>query len=199
MEEIWKDIEGYEGLYQVSNLGRVKSLDRTITNSLGVKTRYKGRLMTQTRNRGYWFVNLSKNGKATPVGVHRLVAIAFIPNPNNYPAVMHLDGKNLKFDGECNNNVENLAWGTPKMNMEHPLTLERISGEHSKLYWIDHKLGANAAARKVICDNIVFGCIKECAIFYEVNPKTMQNWMCGHRKMPEKFVKLGLRYKEENK
>lgn len=106
--EIWKDIEEYEGLYQVSNLGNVKSLD-TIINCKGAKNIdthiRKGRLLKQNKTTtGYYYVNLSKNAKAKPLIVHRLVAKAFIPNINNYPIINHIDGNKL------NNNVENLEW-----------------------------------------------------------------------------------------
>ena len=89
MEEIWKDIPNYEGLYQVSNLGEVKTLK--IIND---KVRHqKTKILKQCKNTsGYLSVNLSNKIKR----VHRLVAETFIPNPNNYPCVNHIDGKKRK-------------------------------------------------------------------------------------------------------
>ena len=80
--EIWKDIIGYEGRYQVSNLGRVKSLNYNNTNKEKI-------LKPKKENNGYLRVNLSKNGKAKMYSVHRLVAIVYIPNPENKETVNH--------------------------------------------------------------------------------------------------------------
>lgn len=96
MEEIWKDIEGFEGLYQVSNLGNVKSLPRNTT---------KGKLLkpAKTRN-GYLQVVLSKNGEAKRFYIHRLVAEAFLPNEDELPEVDHINSD------KTDNRVANLQW-----------------------------------------------------------------------------------------
>ena len=112
--EIWKDIQEYKGLYQVSNLGRVRSLD-TIINCKGAKGidnhLRKGKILKQNiGTTGYYSINLSKNSKRKYVRVHRLVAEAFIPNPNNYYCINHIDGNKL------NNKVENLEWCTYSYN-----------------------------------------------------------------------------------
>ena len=93
MEE-WRDIIEYEGLYQISNKGRVKSL--------GNNKNRKEKILSLKPINGYMRVFLYKNGKPKPYSVHRLVAIAFIPNPNNYPEVNHID------EDKTNNIVENL-------------------------------------------------------------------------------------------
>nr|DAO38314.1 MAG TPA: homing endonuclease [Caudoviricetes sp.] len=101
MQEIWKDIEGYEGLYQVSNFGRVKSLDRYVLrneNTLFVK----GIVLSQLNNRGYLTVRLCNSGKYKNYFVHRLVANAFIHNDNNYSEINHID------ENKHNNHVDNL-------------------------------------------------------------------------------------------
>lgn len=100
--EIFKDIEGYEGLYQVSNLGNIKSLHCNKEKILKPTIR--------SNNYKYYFVGLLKDGKRKYFAVHRLVAMMFIPNPSNYEQVDHLDGNKL------NNNVKNLEWVTPKEN-----------------------------------------------------------------------------------
>lgn len=112
--EVWKDIEGYEGLYQVSNLGNVKSLD-TVINCKGAKgISYhlrKGRILKKAINtKGYYYVNLSKNSKVKNTSIHKIVAKTFINNPNNYICVNHKDGDKL------NNCVENLEWCTYSHN-----------------------------------------------------------------------------------
>lgn len=111
MKEIWKDIEGYEGYYQVSSLGRVKSLTRK--DSLN-RTR-KGKVLKpfDDNNKGYLLVDLVKFGKSKTVKVHRLVANAFIPNPLNKPQVNHDDGD------KKNNNAKNLEWATREENIQH--------------------------------------------------------------------------------
>ena len=106
MEEVWKDVKGFEGLYQVSNIGNVK---RLISERV-----FAERLIGRTIDKyGYVKRVLSKNGKNNHFTEHRLVAIAFIDNPNNKPAVNHING--IKID----NRVENLEWCTNKENKEH--------------------------------------------------------------------------------
>lgn len=118
--EIWKDIEGYEGLYQVSNLGRVRSLDRIVKFSDGHSQPMKGKILVFGKNHGgYWQVGLSKNSKSTRKSVHRLVAETFIPNPNNYPCVNHKD------EVKTNNRVDNLEWVTYKENTNYGTCIER--------------------------------------------------------------------------
>ena len=90
MEE-WRDIEGYEGLYQVSSNGRVRSLDRYVKNKGKLDFRKGKILTTSNRKNGYLSVSLSKDGVITTHSVHRLVATAFIPNPNNSPMINHRD------------------------------------------------------------------------------------------------------------
>lgn len=118
MEEIWKDIEGYEGLYQVSNLGRIKSLGRTI-EKIGPKgkvfyrTYPQKNLVCKKDTKGYYRTNLALNGINKTVKVHRIVAQAFIPNPENKSQVNHIDGN------KENNNVSNLEWCNNQENQDH--------------------------------------------------------------------------------
>lgn len=106
MEEIWKDIEGFEGRYQVSNLGRVRSF---------VVPEKAGRILKQAFDgkKNYLFVGLHKDGKVKQISTHRLVAFAFVPNPNNYPQVNHIN--EIKTD----NRAENLEWCTIKYNSNY--------------------------------------------------------------------------------
>lgn len=110
-EEIWKDIAGYEGKYQVSNLGRVKSLHYNKTN--------KERLLTLGDFRGYLHVGLSKYSHKKRFYVHRLVANAFIENPYNFPQVNHKD------ENKHNNCVENLEWCSVEYNNRYGTKIER--------------------------------------------------------------------------
>ena len=107
-EEIWKDVKGYEGIYQISNLGKVKSLNRILSNG----SKRKGIVLKQYTNRdGYVFVCLSKDGKSKTTYIHRLVADAFVPNDENEDEVDHLDNNKL------NNFSSNLEWVSRKENV----------------------------------------------------------------------------------
>lgn len=112
--EIWKSIEGYEGLYEVSDLGNIKSLER-LCKSRGKRFRpTKEMIKKQVPNKqGYMLISLSKNSKCKNFSVHRLVAKAFIPNPNNFPQVNHKD------EIKSNNAVENLEWCDGKYNSNY--------------------------------------------------------------------------------
>lgn len=102
-EEIWRDIPGYEGLYEVSTKGRVRTVERTILRSNGKRYHIKQRYLAITYW-GYAHVILHKDKKQRCIDVHRLVALAFIPNPENLFLVNHRD------ENTYNNNVENLEW-----------------------------------------------------------------------------------------
>ena len=108
--EIWKDISGYEGMYQVSNLGRVKSFKQG-----------KERILKPGSCRGYLLVGLSKNGKMKTYTVHRLIAQAFIPNPNNLPELNHID------EDKTNNKLENLEWCNRKYNNNYGTRIQRVA------------------------------------------------------------------------
>lgn len=123
--EIWKDVVGYEGLYQVSNKGNVRSLDRKVNYLHGTKIN-KGKMLKPGNNAdGYLFVTLSKNNVVRPARINRMVATAFIPNPNNLPSVNHKD-KN-----RTNNNVENLEWCTVEYNNRYSNAIKIVQYDMS--------------------------------------------------------------------
>lgn len=114
MTEIWKDIQGYEGFYQISNLGNVKSLERVVDKGNGILQHRKERIMNKRESvDGYYVAKLNVNKKSKSIAIHILVARHFIDNPNNYPEVNHKDC-NRK-----NNQVDNLEWCTHQQNVEH--------------------------------------------------------------------------------
>ena len=129
--EIWKDVQGYEGLYQVSNLGRVKSLGRNVKKPL-LKSGYcwqEERILKPHKTKyGYLNVRLCKDSRTKDFQIHRLVAIAFIPNPENKPQIDHINAD------KTNNTVNNLRWVTCKENINNPLTLVKKIGKNNYLY-----------------------------------------------------------------
>jgi len=135
LNEIWKDVRGYEGIYQVSNMGRVRSLDRYI--DYGFRKAFKaGQILAIGRYpNGYCYVNFCVNRKRTSQLIHRLVAIAFIPNPNDLPEVNHKD------EDITNNIVFNLEWVTSKKNANYGTRNKRVGEKLSiKVIKIDKEL-----------------------------------------------------------
>lgn len=114
--EQWKDIDGYEGLYQISSYGRVKSFPRRATRG--------GIVKPSLSTSGYLCTHLSKNGKVRTHQVHRLVAKHFICNPDNLPEVNHID------ENKTNNHVSNLEWCTRVQNVRHGTAIERMVKAH---------------------------------------------------------------------
>lgn len=127
MTEIFKDIKGYEGLYQISNLGRVKSLDRMVKSKGNNMRLLKGRILEKMLNiGGYYFVRLSKNGKVRNIKIARLIAQAFIPNPESKSEVNHING--IKTDDR----MKNLEWCTASENQKHAYKMGLKSQEGEK-------------------------------------------------------------------
>lgn len=157
MEE-WRDIKGYEGKYQISNLGRVKSLRDSHNN-------YREKYIKSRIRRGYLSVTLCNKGKQKQFLVHRLIAEAFIPNPNNYPQVNHKD------ENKLNNNIENLEWCTVLYNNCYGTRLKRVgeknSGKGNAMYG---KPSPNRKKVKCITTGETFDSITEAAKKYKCKP-----------------------------
>lgn len=162
MNEIWKDVTGWEGYYQVSNLGNVRSRDRWVENR-GTSRFLAGKLMVPVKSTdGYLMVKFTRNNKATTYRIHRLVAEAFIENPDGLPEVNHLDCDRK------NNIFTNLEWSTHAENVGH----SRDKG-HYKHYGADNQ---NAHV-VLMCDrdhNEIrrFGWIRGCAEYLKQNGYT---------------------------
>ena len=154
--EIWKDIPGYENLYQVSSYGNVRSLNyrnKHITHNLKL----------YLDKHGYYRVDLHKNGKIEKWLVSRLVATVFIPNPHNLPQVNHKD------ENKTNNNVKNLEWCTNEYNHNYGTRNERVGKSLSK---------------KVICITTgeIFNSMREACRKYNIHTGSMTECCQGKRK-----------------
>lgn len=119
--EIWKDVPSYEGLYQASNMGRIRSVNRSLLTKSGVWKNYPGVLLKLTPNyHGRYTVALFKNSQHKATTVHRVICLTFIPNPENKREVNHKNGI------PTDNRVENLEWVTHQENMAHAALNELI-------------------------------------------------------------------------
>ena len=121
MDETWKPVVGYEGLYEVSDYGRVRSVPHEVPSRNGVRVS-PGRMRNPFKNKtGYVIINLCKNGIIKNHTIHRLVAEAFLPNPDNLPQVNHKD------ENKLNNNLGNLEWCSVKYNNNYGTKNQRVS------------------------------------------------------------------------
>lgn len=163
MEEIWKDISGYNGIYQVSNLGRIRSYTRKVIYPSGMPHTYRGKIIEPERARtGYLRVSLSKNSVEKKYFVHRLVAGAFLDNPDNLPQVNHKD------ENPGNNNVENLEWCSVSYNINYGTRNAKLSKRSRVVKQIDSS-GHIVAVYKSVMDlsqktgfdfSAIYGCCR---------------------------------------
>lgn len=165
MKEIWKPIENYEGLYEVSNHSRVRSLDwyqtRYSRNGKEYLTLHRGRILkTRLNPSGYPYVNLYKDGVMTSKVLHRLVAIAFIPNPDNLPCINHKD------ENPANPSISNLEWCTYSYNTRYGTGTKRQVEAFKRS-------GGNC--KKVLCVETgeIFRSCREAADFAGVTPQAV--------------------------
>ena len=161
MEEIWKDIKNYEGFYQISNLGRVKSLARFKNGKSGSLVPVKEIILKQKINeQGYALVHLRKNREQSWPTIHRLVAEAFIPNVDNKPTVNHVDCNKM------NNTVSNLEWSLHSEQMQHAV--------ENNLLEINGKPKFSKAFKQSILDyfNTNEISIKKLAIHFNISERT---------------------------
>jgi len=171
MEEIWKDIQGYEGLYQISNLGRVKSFPRLTNRGSGSYITKERILKNTLMTIGYNRVELSINSERKFYSIHRLVAIHFIANPENKPQVNHING--IKHD----NRIKNLEWCTAIENSRHAFKTglhgSRKGEKHSKSKLKDTDIYKIKALLK---NNI--SC-KEISMLFSVSPQAISDIKFG--------------------
>ncbi|WP_099045145.1 NUMOD4 domain-containing protein [Leuconostoc citreum] len=169
-DEQWKDIEEYEGLYQVSNYGEVRSLDRQQTHIINGKERtmnLKGKVLSKINTAdGYHYVALSKEGNLVPHRISRLVAQAFIPNPDNLPQVNHMD------EDRKNNHVGNLEWCTAKYNNNYGNRKAKIINSLSVMLKVTFKDGSYE----------VYSSRAEASEKLGISKGSISRWANGHTK-----------------
>lgn len=171
MLEVWKSVDGYNDWYEVSNLGRVRSIDRYVTYSDGRVQFYHGQyLKSSIQLSGYCTVGLRTRSSRKTVSVHRLAAKAFIPNPENKREVNHMNGD------KADNRVENLEWVTTKENQRH-----------ARLCGLDRP-DTNPQCRRIRCIETgeIFYSVHECARRFNVSDATIYDRM----KIPERHNRV---------
>ncbi|MBV4357712.1 NUMOD4 motif-containing HNH endonuclease [Pinibacter aurantiacus] len=163
MDEIWRDVTGFEKYYQISNKGNVQSLDRIVYTNKGNARLVKGKLLTsRINNFGYLSVRLSYKGITRTLFMHRLIAQEFIDNPENKPFVNHIDGN------KTNNSIENLEWVSHSENISHAYR----SG------LLNNNRGANHHESRIVVSvhtGQAFYTIKEAANNAQMNYNTFRN------------------------
>lgn len=190
MEEEWRDIQGFEGLYQVSNHSRVRSLDwyqtRYSRNGKEYLALHKGRILKpRLNNKGYPYVNLYKDGVMTSKVLHRLVAIAFIPNPNNLPCINHKD------ENPSNPSISNLEWCTISYNVNYGTAIERQVEAFKR---------NDRNCKKVLCVETgeIFRSGRDAADFAGVTPQTL-NMALRHKHRCKRAGGYTFVYVDDNK
>lgn len=191
MIEEWKDIKGYEGYYQVSNTGKVKSLDRKVKHPKGGDKIVRGKSCGERYNRvGYPEVVLFKEGEKKYQLIHRLVALTFVPNEENKPEVNHIDGNKI------NNNAENLEWCTSSENQQHAyrtgLQVGKKGPDHPNYGKYGSKShNAKAGKIKMPCgDIIVFKAQSELCKEFNLCPGHITSVLSGKRNHHQGWTKV---------
>lgn len=172
--EIWKPIKGYEGNYEISSSGRIKSLRRTKHSAKrGYYILQEKILKPVSNGRGYLGVMLTKNGKQKHYYIHRLVADAFLDNPNNYPQINH------KNENKSDNSVENLEWCTAMYNNNYGTARERIVASCGK------KVAQYSRNGELLC---VYNSISEAARLNGFKLSPLSNCFVGRHKTSYGFI-----------
>ena len=173
MKEIWADIIEFNGCYQISNMGRVRSTDRYVNHWRGGKRKVEGKIKTLTLNfGGYLTVGLCENSRMHTRFVHRLVAIAFVPNPSNYDHVNHID------ENKLNNTPINLEWCTHKYNMNYGTRTERATKSN-----LNHKNKSKMVSQSTLDGDLIaiYPSTKEAMRQTGLSSSSISTSACGGR------------------
>lgn len=193
MKEIWKDIKGYEGLYIVSNLGNIKSLDRLIICRNNHLRKIYGRVLKQFKiNSGYYTIKLWTSNKFKQILVHRLVAETFIPNPNCLPEVNHKDGN------KENNCINNLEWVTKSENVQHAVNNNLTKNQKFVVSANNKKLKSKPVIQYDIDGNYIatYNSVSEICRLYNYSQGAISNVCRNERSKAYGYI---WKYKQEEK
>lgn len=175
MNEVWKDIKGYEGKYQVSDTGKVRSLD--------YHRQEKVKELALKNSRGYYIVGLTMFSKKKFYSVHRLVANAFIPNGQNLPQVNHIDCN------KANNNVSNLEWVTEKENTIHAIGNGLFAVSQQKLKEANVKRRKAVLAIEIKSGNkIFFESTRRLSMMLDIDRKQCKQCLIGKAKSAKGYL-----------
>jgi hypothetical protein len=180
INEVWKDIKGYDKLYQVSNDGKVCALERLKNCNKGYRKINYHIMTPNIFGTKYERVGLTNsNGIRKYYLVHRLVAQAFIPNPNNYPIINHIDGNKL------NNNVSNLEWCTYSHNLKHAYSigLKEFTKEHKEKLKLSQYKRFKKVFQYDLQNNFIkeYESIKEASDIFKINPSNIVSCCKGNK------------------
>jgi hypothetical protein len=181
MEEIWKPINGFEGLYEVSNMGRVKSLAKEWTGGNGAVITHDILILSNLKDGdGYLKVILCQSGIQKPFKIHRLVATHFIENPLNKPAVNHIDGN------KQNNCDWNLEWNTNSENTKHAFAIGLKESQRNAVRILGKSLvGATSPTSKKVIDTETgkeYFSLREAAKQNNIHERTLSSYLLNQRK-----------------
>ena len=196
IEEIWRPIPGYEGLYEVSSYGRVRSLDRFIVDSLGHRRFYKGKVLSPIKDKyGYLSVKLQKGNKHN---IHRIVAQVFIENIDNLPQVNHKD------ENKSNNRVDNLEWCDQAYNNLYGTRLERLINTKIKNGYVNEEnVGLSKSKKeynqKYYQDNKNMILDKQRRYYQENTDKLKEYNQKYYQENTDKLKEYNHKYYQENK
>lgn len=187
--EIWKDIDGFEGLYQYSNTLKFRSIDRQIVTSHGQIRNFKGKILKISKSANYAAVVLYKNSKPTMVHAHVFFANIFIPNPENKKYVNHIDGNKTNYQ------LSNLEWNTKSEDLAHAYRTglrQPVKGINSNFYGLKGsksyaygKTGSKHHHSQIVLDNetgVFYESITEAAAAKNINRGTFTDWLKGRYK-----------------
>lgn len=166
--EEWKPIPGYDGLYEASDLGRIRSVDRYVVGTDGVSKAPRGVILSPCQRSGnYLYVKLWKDGTRKTQAVHRLVASSFVPNPNHKPEVNHIDGC------KTNNRAENLEWCTHTENVKHAFLTGLCKTSEDRITEMVRRAAAMHEKSVVRSDGAEFDSVRKAAEASGVHPRAI--------------------------